>query len=117
MIVRVYGTPLDFPLDGLAIKNGTYRLSGQGMNFVGRMSQNVRIGQSIAIEPRVKGLGESELDLPQVGKTKVVSGQIRFDEFVGESTSRVKGRIAFALQGPDGPTTFEGTFEVGIIAQ
>jgi hypothetical protein len=117
MILLVSGTQLDFILDGLAIKDGTYRLSGQGMNFVGRMSQNVRIGQSVAIEPRLKGLGESELDLPQVGKTKVVSGQIKFDEFVGESTSRVKGRIVFALQGPDGPTSFEGTFEVGIVGQ
>jgi len=114
MIIRVYGTALDFDLDALTWKSGTYRLSGRGINFVGRMSQNVRAGQLIAIEPRVAGVGESELDLPQVGKTKVISGRIKLDEVIGQS--RIKGRISFSLQGPDGPSSFEGTFEVGIVS-
>ncbi len=117
MIVQVFGTALDYNLDALTFKGASFRLSGQGISFVGRSSQNWQVGQIVAILPHVEGVGDSELDLPQVGKTKVLSGEIKLDEFVGESNARVKCHIAFTLEGPDGPASFEGTFEVGVLSK
>jgi hypothetical protein len=117
MIILVFGTALDYDLDALTFKNGTFRLSGHGINFVGRASQSWRKGQSVAIEPRVNGVGESELDLPQTGKIKVISGQIKLDDATNEPNMRIKAHITFTLQAPDGPSSFEGTFEVGVLTQ
>jgi hypothetical protein len=119
MTLRVYDTPLDYILYALTIhRDGTFRLSGQGTTYVGRISKNWQsmLGQPLAIEPSVAGM-ESEMDLPMIGKVKVQSGRIVLDELVDRHADRVKGRIEFSLPGPDGPSTFAGTFEVGVVTE
>ncbi len=118
--IGVDGTPLnDFILYGLTIDNGAFRVDGQGIALVGRMSRDWAgsIGKPIAVASEIAGIGKSELDLPMIGVMKVVAGQLVIDQVVSKSPPRVKGRLLFQLQGPDGRSSFTGTFEVGIVVK
>jgi hypothetical protein len=119
LTVRVYDTPLELQLDALTVCGGEFKLAGFGVRYVGQMSQNWRsqFQRHVALQKRSVQFGESEMELPMIGTVKVLSGQLIIDEVVNENPSRVKGRIAFTLPGPDGPSSFNGTFEVGIVAK
>src|SRR5947209_1373267 len=61
--ISVEGTPLaDFLLYGLTLENGAFRLDGQGLALVGRISREWAgtVGKPVAILPEVAGIGASE---------------------------------------------------------
>jgi hypothetical protein len=117
--VKVYDTPLDLQLDALTILGGSFKLEGFGVRYVGRMSQNwqAQLGKPVAIERRNTAFGDSEMDLPMVGKVGVVGGTILLDKIVDQGAPRVHGHVAFTLSGPNGPASFTGDFEVDVIVQ
>ncbi len=88
--VKVYDTPLEIQLDALTIFGGGYKLEGFGVRYVGSMSQNwqAQFGKPVAIERRNAAFGDSEMDLPMVGKVGVVGGTILLDEVVEQDFPR-----------------------------
>jgi hypothetical protein len=115
--VRVYDTPLDLQLDVLTILGGSFKLEGFGVRYVGKMSQNwqAQLGKPIAIERRSTAFGDSEMDLPMIGKVGVVGGTMLLENIVDQDAPRVRGHIAFTLPGPNGPASFTGEFEVDVV--
>src|SRR5262245_16144349 len=118
--INVFGTPLDgVLLYGLTLNNGAFRLDGQGLSLVGRMSRDwaASVGTPAAILPDVAGIGASEFDRPGLGVAKITGGQIVTDQVVSRDPPRVKGRLRMQIQGPDGKVDFTGTFEVGVVVK
>ena len=62
-------------------------------------------------------ISESAMELPQIGSVKVAGGIIVLDEAVSRDPARVRGRISITLPGPEGPATFAGKFEVGVVVK
>jgi hypothetical protein len=117
MTLNVEGTNLDFPLDVLKIREGSFQLTGQGTKLVGSVPNSLPgqwAGQTLRITPQENTFGNSELDLPGTGIAPVAGGQIEVESATGQ---RLKGRISFRVQGPFGERTFAGTFEVGAIQE
>jgi hypothetical protein len=117
MTLNVEGTNLDFPLDALKTRGGSFLLSGQGTKFVGsapNVSPDQWAGKTVAIVPQDQVFGISELDLPGTGIAPVTRGQMQIES---ASREHLRGRITFGVQGPFGERTFAGTFDVGVIQE